>query len=184
MSNLYIFDFGDEQYMVDNSGERWTPVCLMQPDVKTVSCESCHDEVTEAMENEHRTIMCYNCHDVVTIDLRESVDEILLDKGLGQYELRKGPSFQAVTKKQSMEDGYVILKENDELSYWREITLGGTVYGYSYEGEVNDPDVKEVARFPLVMEVIYEPVTPVAEPCSKEPMLFRDDPRTRTKAGG
>lgn len=185
MSNLYVYDFGDEQYMVDDSGGRYTPVAFNQPDVKTVICESCQTEVTEAIEDEHGHISCFSCFDVTTIDLTDSVfaraglGEILMDKGQGVYELRAGPSFQAVEIEERHED-IVYIRVAGELQMWREITLGGTIYGYSYEGEVDDPEDDGLDD----IEVIREPVEPEVTACDRKPMVFRDDPRTSKKAGG
>jgi hypothetical protein len=140
MSNLYVYDFGDDQYMVDDSGARYTPVMFNQPDVKTVVCESCHTEVTEAIEDEHGHISCFSCFDVTTIDLSESVDEILLDNGNGDYNVIPTLNYSCLEVTERYSDGYVIMNQAGNLSMWREITLGGTIYGYSYEGEVDDPE--------------------------------------------
>jgi len=75
MSNLYIYNFGDEKYIVDDSGERWTDA-IYGPD-PTVICESCYDEVTEAIENEHGTIMCWDCQDVTVIDISKHRGNLL-----------------------------------------------------------------------------------------------------------
>lgn len=147
MSNLYVYDFGDEQYMVDGSGGRYTPVAFMQPDTKTVVCESCHTEVTEAIEDEHGHISCFSCFDVTTIDLTESADEILLDNGLGDYSVIPTLNYSGMEVTERHEDGYVIMNQVGSLSMWREITLSGTIYGYSYEGMVDDPEDDDLDRF-------------------------------------
>lgn len=154
MSSLYVYDFGEEKYMVDDSGERWNEVEFLT-DMKTVICESCFTEVTECLENEHGCYKCINCHDVVRLDLTESTDEILLDKGMGDFQVIRNLEEGCMEIIERHEDGDVIIMQYarppfQEKSYsrWREITLSGTIYGYSYEGEAEyeeDDGLEDVA---------------------------------------
>ena len=131
MSSLYVYDFGDgARRIVDDSGERWTPVEFLQWDVTTVFCEVCHSEVTNAIENQHGIIMCWDCFDVQHIDLTEQ-EGLLLDRGLGHYE-----HVAAVNVVERHTDGDVVIDFGGDRTRWCEIMIDGYLYGYSYEGEI------------------------------------------------
>jgi len=138
MSSLYIYDFGDEQYRVDDSGEQWKDA--MFGPKHTVFCESCYDEVTEALENEHGTIMCLDCFDIVPIDLTTSEGDILLDKGHGHYQVVPTLAYSRMEVTERHEDGVVIMNQVGDYSMWRDITLGGVLHGYSFMGDIDDPE--------------------------------------------
>ena len=61
---LYIYDFGDMQYMFDDAGGQWFAV------EQNVFCDSCFDEVTEAIENAGGNFFsCWNCVDYEIINV-------------------------------------------------------------------------------------------------------------------
>jgi len=142
MCNLYVYDFGNgDQYIVDDSGERWTEGVSVTDNTKTVFCESCYDEVVpeEAYESASGRIQCVNCFDIQHVDLSKHRGN-LLDLGAGCYELINATTL--CLKKLGMEiqqfipDG-VIMKTTEGLSEWRDIEFAGVIFGLSYVRDID-----------------------------------------------
>lgn len=136
MSALYVYDFGDEKYMVDDSGERWTIIDLKHT---TVYCDSCHNAVMKAVGGESRHIMCWDCVDAVNIDLTKHRGN-LLDFGAGEYKLINAHTRNLKTLGMKIQEyisgGYLIIKTTDGLSEWRDIVFNGVIFGMSYVGDI------------------------------------------------
>jgi hypothetical protein len=151
MKKLYVYNFGLERYMVDDSGKRWKNSLLPQDVGIAIPakffCEECKRSSTSCFQNEQGTIVCANCFDGEHIDLAADEGKLLLDKGMGIFQMIESLERHGMKVTERHEDGEVVLYHPgcapftpESYTRWREITLGGCLYGYSYEGEVDDPE--------------------------------------------
>lgn len=156
MSALYLYNFTDGQYIVDDYGQRWTPLTIATKEgtlegSTTVICDSCHEPVTAALQLSHGHISCYDCVDITNIDLAgENFPDnmLMLDYGMGQYDLMDKANI--IVAEDHGEDMVLFIPTCDRVdnpSRWRDIMMGGVIYGYQYMGEIEETEVTDASEF-------------------------------------